>query len=104
MMKRGSKSRRRCEYDVIANILNIAKEGATRTQIMYGANLSFTLLNKYLRILINNQLLEKQKNERGVVYVLRENGYRFLRSYYELQALYQNEIKKNTSKQNLEQP
>jgi len=87
--------RRRCEYDVIANILNISKEGATRTQIMYGANLSFTLLNKYLRMLIDNGLLINQKNERGVIYVLSKKGRKFLHSYCELQALYQNGIKKS---------
>lgn len=42
-----SPSKRRDKIDIIAEITNIAKDGALKTQIMYKANLSFSQLNIY---------------------------------------------------------
>ena len=38
----------------MADILEIAKEGTLKTQIMYKANLSFTQLSDYLSFMLNN--------------------------------------------------
>jgi len=91
-LKSGTFSRR-CEHDIIASILNLSKEGATRTQIMYGANLSFTLLNKYLDFLIKNELLESRKKEGRILYFLGEKGSNFLSNYREIQILRKNKTK-----------
>lgn len=42
----------RTTMDIIADILRVAKGGATRTQIVYRANLNFTIAKKRLDILI----------------------------------------------------
>lgn len=39
----------RDRLEVTVDILNAAKEGAKKTRIMYVANLSYTLLEKYLK-------------------------------------------------------
>ena len=86
--------KRRCDHDVIANILAISVEGATRTEIMYGANLSFTLLDRYLTVLVKNGLLDKLEGKRQTLYVTSEKGRNFLSKYHEIQALYPIKIKK----------
>mgnify|MGYP001144110336 CR=1 FL=1 len=40
--------RRRNNLEITADILRIAKDGAKKTQIVYGANLNFKLLHQYL--------------------------------------------------------
>ncbi|HDH91553.1 MAG TPA: hypothetical protein ENF38_01240 [Candidatus Aenigmarchaeota archaeon] len=71
---------------VIYDILKAANEkdvfgerrGATRTRIMYKANLSFNQLKIYLPLLIQLGLLEEAKNGRNVRYRPTEEGIRFL--------------------------
>ena len=50
--------KRRDKLYIIAEILEIAKEGILKTQIMYRANLSFTQLNEYLKFMLKINLLE----------------------------------------------
>jgi predicted transcriptional regulator len=79
-----SKRQYRSRIQITANILEIAKTGARKTKIMYLGNLSFDLLQKYLDMLVNYELLEvrggSDKN-----YVATEKGKQFLADYYELQ-------------------
>jgi len=74
----------RSRIQITADILEIAKTGSRKTKIMYLGNLSFDLLQKYLEMLVNYELLEvhggAEKN-----YVATEKGQRFLEDYRELQ-------------------
>lgn len=74
----------RSRIQIAANILEIAKEGSRKTKIMYLGNLSFDLLQKYLDMLVNHELLEISGDpERN--YVATEKGKRFLEDYSELE-------------------
>ena len=74
----------RSRIQIAADILEIAKEGSRKTKIMYMGNLSFDLLQKYLDMLVNYDLLQvREKPERS--YVATEKGQRFLEDYRELQ-------------------
>ena len=64
--------------DIIAHILAIAKEGERKTHIMYGANLSYTLLKKYLALLLETNLLQTRKNKGKVIYTTTEKGIELL--------------------------
>lgn len=76
------RKQRRCDHDIIANILIISKEGATKTQILYGANLSYALLNKYLEFLTKTGLLEYKIIKKGkYLFFLTKKGSDYL-SYY----------------------
>ena len=60
----------------MAEMLQSSKGGAKKTMLMYRANLSFDLLNKYLELLLVNGLLEKKEGiffptRKGVVYLRR---------------------------------
>lgn len=70
--------------EIAAGILEIARNGSRKTRIMYLGNLSFDLLQKYLEMLVNYDLLEVQGGP-DKSYIATEKGKQFLEDYYELQ-------------------
>jgi len=84
-------SKRRDKLYIIAEILEIAKDGVLKTQIMYRANLSFTQLNDYLNFMLKNALLEKASLNDKEVYKATKKGIIFLQSYREITELLKTE-------------
>ncbi len=80
-------SKRRDKLSIIAEILEIAKEGTLKTQIMYRANLSFAQLNDYLKFMMKNGLLKKFHVNGKDVYSATEKGVDFLQRHFELTEL-----------------
>jgi predicted transcriptional regulator len=80
-------SKRRDKLFILAEILEIAKEGTLKTQIMYRANLSFTQLNDYLRFMLNISLLEKVLVNGKDIYRATDKGMDFLQRYREITEL-----------------
>ena len=80
-------SKRRDKLNIIAEILEIAKDGTLKTQIMYRANLSFTQLNEYLRFMLKNELLTKVPDKGKMVYAATAKGLDVLQRYCELTEL-----------------
>ncbi len=83
--------KRRDRLYIMAEILNVAKDGVLKTQIMYRANLSFAQLNSYLSVLIDLKLLKENKSDRKTVYKTTEKGAKFMENYKEIVLL----LKKN---------
>ncbi|MDH5783278.1 MAG: winged helix-turn-helix domain-containing protein [Candidatus Bathyarchaeota archaeon] len=71
----------------MAEILEIAREGVLKTQIMYRANLSFAQLNEYLSLLLDLNLLEAVKKTEKTMYKTTDKGLRYLQSYREIREL-----------------
>jgi predicted transcriptional regulator len=93
-------SKRRDRLYIIAEILEIAKDGTLKTQIMYRANLSFTQLNDYLRFVLRINLLDKIIVNDKEMYKTTDKGLDFLQRYHEINELlrtdsgsYKNNIK-----------
>ncbi|MCJ7559714.1 winged helix-turn-helix domain-containing protein [Candidatus Bathyarchaeota archaeon] len=80
-------SKRRDRLCIIAEILEIAKGGPLKTQIMYKANLSFTQLNEYLKLMLKIRLLAKLVYNGKEVYTATEKGLDFLQRHCELTEL-----------------
>ena len=57
---------RRSYFEIIADILRLGK--SSRTQILYSANISFDLLNKYLSLLTERGFLTITTNEQRKLY------------------------------------
>jgi len=77
------KYRRR--FEIIADILNVAAvNGAKKTRIMYVANLSYRLLEKYLKETLEVDLI--RSNNEG--YEVTEKGRIFLEKYGEFSSKY----------------
>src|SRR4030066_1108459 len=84
-------SKRRDKLCIIAEILEIAKEGTLKTQIMYKANLSFAQLNDYLKFMLKIRLLNKVVEFGKDEYFATEKGLDFLQRQCELTELLRGE-------------
>jgi len=73
--------------DIIADILTIATGGQLKTHIMYKANLSYTLLKKYLALLLETNLLQARKEDGRVIYTITKKGIEFLQGMKKEQQL-----------------
>jgi predicted transcriptional regulator len=87
-------SKRRDKLAIIAEILEIAKEGTLKTQIMYKANLSFAQLNEYLKFMLKIKLMQKLVNQGKDIYIATEKGLDFLQRQCELTELLKTEEEK----------
>src|SRR4030066_549320 len=84
-------SRRRDKLCIMAEVLEIAKEGTCKTQIMYKANLSFAQLNEYLKFMLKINLMQKLTNQGKDVYIATEKGLDFLQRQGQLTELLKTE-------------
>ena len=88
-------AKRRDKLFIIAEIIEIARDGSLKTQVMYRANLSFTQLNDYLRFMLRISLLEKVLENDKDVYRATEKGLDFLQRYREINELLKSEGETN---------
>jgi predicted transcriptional regulator len=84
-------SKRRDKLYIIAEILEIAKEGTLKTQIMYRANLSFTQLNDYVGFMLKINLIDKALENDREIYRTTKKGMDFLQRYREISELLKDE-------------
>lgn len=77
-----TKYRRR--FDILADIVRVAGTGARKTKIMYFANLSFLLLNKYLEDALHVGFLQAHGEE----YLMTKKGEAFLERYRQFSSRY----------------
>lgn len=98
-----STSKRRDKLHIVAEILEIAKGGTLKTQVMYRANLSFTQLNNYLQFMLKISLLEKVEVNNKDVYKATDKGLNFLQRYHEINELLRTE-EENSGKNHVKIP
>jgi predicted transcriptional regulator len=94
--------KRRDKLYIIAEILDIAKDGVLKTQIMYRANLSFTQLNDYLEFMLKVNLIDRIVEKDKEIYKATSKGLDFLQRYRELTGLLKSE--NENSKNNVKVP
>jgi predicted transcriptional regulator len=85
-MEGGLKGRfkgRRTRFELLLDVLFVARNGARKTEIVYKANLNFGRIDNYLSYLVEKALIEKS----GAFYKTTERGNEFLRDYQELAYL-----------------
>jgi predicted transcriptional regulator len=83
----GKSPLQRGRWDIMASVLRVAKSPKSRTHIMYGANLSFRQLQRYMELLLDKGLLcvsEETNSKAKHLYVITENGLSFLENYRRL--------------------
>jgi len=81
MLRKNVPLQRRTRIDITAEILRIANDGAKKTQIVYGANLNFKLLRKYLDELEKAGFIMRDLKKQGIIKTT-EKGEHYLK-YYE---------------------
>ena len=75
---RKNKNKNRDSLEIVRDMLSVATEKSRKTQILYDAHLNFLLLEKYLNILLKNNLLEIVD---GSFYLVTWKGKDFLQKY-----------------------
>jgi predicted transcriptional regulator len=75
----------RDRLDIIADILNVASRDAKKTQIMYQANLSYKVLQRYLNEIVTASLVSFEHNRQ--CYQLTGKGHEYLDAYREYARL-----------------
>jgi len=93
--------RRRSRLSIIAKVLDIARGGSIKTQIMYRASLSFVQLNEYLYFLLDVNLLKTVENPNRTLYKTTNKGLLYLQSYKEIEELLKKGKEDNTKSRNL---
>ena len=74
--------RKRDRLSIVADILEVANSGSSKTRIMFRANLSFSLLEKYLDVVVRSGFVEVQDGK----YMLTERGREFLVRFRKIQG------------------
>ena len=75
----------RTRIEITAQILQIAKEGAIKTRIMYGAYMSWNQLKEYLSALVEDGLLEFVREEQK--YKTTRKGIEYLKTLDKLSGM-----------------
>jgi predicted transcriptional regulator len=76
--------RNRDRLCIVAAILEAANSGSSKTRIMFSANLSFKLLEKYLGLVVSAGFVQVDNS----TYLLTESGREFLRQYNDFHERY----------------
>ena len=84
--------KKRKTEEIIASILDTAKNGSTKTRIMYVAYLSFSQLQKYIKYTLENRLINLDPVEKK--YLTTEKGFEFLRRFDEVNSIENNILEK----------
>jgi len=74
----------RDHISIIAAILEVANGGSSKTHIMYGANLSFNLLEKYLNVALDSGFIHLEDAK----YHLTQSGQEYLKQYKTFEVRY----------------
>ena len=69
---------------IIVQVLDICLNGASKTRIVYQANLNFRTVIPYIELLIKNGLLESHKNS-SVIYTTTIKGAKLLNDFKSIQ-------------------
>lgn len=74
---------RRSRFEILADILRLAREEAKKTRILYQANLNHAQLQRYLAFLTDKGFLERQDNPH-IRYKTTEKGLKFLSMFQKI--------------------
>ena len=80
---------RRCRFEIIGEILSIAADGAKKTTIVYRANLNFNVVNRYLKLLVQEGLINAAAGSEMELKTTRK-GLLFLEAYKNLKGTTKN--------------
>lgn len=76
---------KRSRHMIISQILDICNGGASKTRIVYQANLNFRIVNPYIELLTKNGLIES-KSGRPVLYETTDKGLKLQENIKEISS------------------
>ena len=78
---------RRDRLFIIAEILDVARDEALKTQILYKASLSFAQLKEHLSVLLESNLLKAVKASEKTFYKTTNKGLKYLQKFTQFREL-----------------
>ena len=72
----------RNQFDIIADILQSAKEGASKRKIIISASLNYQQFDEYIKYIKERELLEEKEG----TYKVKDKGFKFLRAHRNLKG------------------
>jgi len=70
---------KRCESEIVYDLLSSAKNDIKKTRLMYKANMTYSQFVRYLNILEKKDLIKKKKTtDNGEIYYTTDKGSRLL--------------------------
>jgi len=85
--------KRRDKLVIMAEIIDIAKKGTSKTHIMFKANLSFSELKQYLSLLSHTSLLETSAYNGRVIYKPTQKGLEFMERQQQIMDLLNEDVR-----------
>jgi predicted transcriptional regulator len=76
---------KRSRHMIISQILDICNGGASKTRIVYQANLNFRTVNPYIELLTKNGLIET-KSGRTVLYETTDKGLKLQENFKQINS------------------
>jgi predicted transcriptional regulator len=76
---------KRSQFKMLAEVLELCRKPTAKTQIMHKTNMSYSGMQKFLRHLIEMELVRQEDD--GTKYVTMEKGREFVKRYTGLQDL-----------------
>ncbi|MDD5397726.1 MAG: winged helix-turn-helix domain-containing protein [Dehalococcoidia bacterium] len=74
-------NQRRSNIEIISEMLRIGAEGAGKTEIMYSANMSYRQLQKYLKFMMAQGLIDQiEVGNPSITFIVTEKGHGLRRS------------------------
>ncbi len=80
----------RSRWDIMATVLETAKNPESKTHVMYRANLSFRQLERYLELLLEKGFLKASEgthSRASRLFVTTDRGHSFLAAYHRLEEI-----------------
>jgi len=76
---------KRSRHEIIAQILRVCYDGASKTRLVYQANLNFKTIDPYIELLVKNGMMEI-KEGKNKVYKTTDKGKELLENFDEIQS------------------
>ena len=74
-------NQRRSNIEIISEMLRIGADGAGKTEIMYSANMSYRQLQKYLKFMMSQGLIDQiEVGNPSITFIVTEKGHGLRRS------------------------
>lgn len=74
---------KRSRHEIMSQILDVCRNGASKTRIVYQVNLNFRTVNPYIDLLIKNKLITK-KEGKNILYETTDRGVELLNKFKEM--------------------
>lgn len=77
-------TKKRNRLEIIRDILEVIrkKNGNIKpTHILYKSNLSYNMMEEYLKELISKEFIKETRNKNGKTYILTDKGHNYLQQY-----------------------